>query len=105
VQVAGVGSISYAGLEHETKVFELVPAARINWMLRPEFGAYGDVGLGYAHAWNGDSAGGATMRFGAGAYYQMSSTVRLVGEFAIHPHFGDYDKTTTTLMLGAKFRI
>lgn len=106
VQVAGVGSLSYSGLKHDLSVVELVPAVRINWILTPDFGMYGDLGLGYAHAWAHDnSANGATMRFGAGAFYEMTPTVRFLGEFAIHPHFGDYDQTTTTLMLGVRFRI
>lgn len=106
VQVAGVGSLSYSGLKHDLSVLELVPAVRLNWTATPDFGMYGDMGLGYAHAWaNGNSANGATMRFGVGAFYEMTPTVRFLGEFAIHPHFGDYDQTTTTLMLGVRFRI
>ncbi len=106
VQVSGVGSFSYSGLEHDLNVIELVPAARLNYLAAPQFGVYGDLGLGFVHAWNHNvSASGATMRFAGAAFYEMTSAVRFVGEFGIHPHFGDYDQTTVTLMLGVKFRI
>ncbi len=106
VQVAGVGSLSYSGLEHDLSVVELVPAVRLNWTAARDFGMYGDLGLGYAHAWvHSDSTNGATMRFGAGGFYEMNPTVRFLGEFAVHPHFGDYNQTTVTLMLGVRFRI
>ena len=104
--VSGVLSVSYSGLEHDLSVFELVPAARLGWTLSQQFGAYADVGLGYAHASaNGHGVSGSTMRIGAGATYALSSKARFVVELAAHPHWGDYDQTTTTLMLGAKFRI
>lgn len=106
VQVAGVVSASYSGLEHDLTVFELVPAIRLNWTASPTIGAYGDVGLGLAYASaNDESDTGATMRFGVGAFYQMTSSIRFPVELAIHPHFGDYDQTSTTLMIGAKFRL
>jgi len=31
--------------------------------------------------------------------------VRLTGELAFHPHFGDYDETTFSLMVGASFAL
>ena len=106
LQVEGVLSASYAGLAHDIDVFELVPAARLTWFGTPKFGAYGDLGLGYSHAsQNGNGMSGATMRIGAGAFYSLAATARIVAEFAIHPHFGDYDQTTTTVMIGLKFGI
>jgi hypothetical protein len=106
VQVAGVLSLSYAGLEHSLGVFEIVPAARLNWKGSGQFGAYGDLGLGFAHASaHGSSASGATMRLGAGGVYEMNPKVKFLLEFAVHPHWGDYDQTTTTLLLGAKFAL
>jgi len=91
LQVEGVLSASYAGL---------------TWFGTPKFGAYGDLGLGYSHAsQNGNGMSGATMRIGAGAFYSLAATARIVAEFAIHPHFGDYDQTTTTVMIGLKFGI
>jgi hypothetical protein len=105
-QLSGALSLSYAGLAHDVSVVELVPAARFTWISSPQYGGYGDVGLGYAHASaGGNGVSGSTMRFGVGGYYQMSQAVRFVLEFALHPHWGDYNQTTTTLLLGAKFRI
>jgi hypothetical protein len=105
-QVSGALTLSYSGLAHDLSVVELVPAARFTWLATPQVGGYGDVGLGYVHASaNGNGVSGSTMRFGVGSYYQMSQTVRFVLELAFHPHWGDYNQTTTTLLLGAKFRI
>jgi hypothetical protein len=106
VQVSGVLSASYSGLEHDLTVFEVVPAARVNWTPSRTVGAYFDLGLGLAYASVDDQSDtGATMRFGAGLFYQMSPRVRFPVEFAIHPHFGDYDQTTTTIMIGARFKL
>ncbi len=106
LQLAGVGSISYAFLSNDLRVFEILPSARFNFSATRELGAYGDIGLGLFHAAQHDASDtGATMRFLAGAYYEMNPTTRFVGEIGIHPHFGDYDDTTFTLMIGAKFRI
>ncbi len=111
VQVLGVGTVSYAGLSHETSVFTLSPAGRVNWSLSRDFGAYGDVGLGFYHSWvsGGGSASGAVMRFLAGGSYEMNPTTRFFVEAGVHPYFGDFGNTNSltsfTLMLGAKFRI
>lgn len=106
VSFAGVGSVSFASLSHDLKVFEFMPAARLNWAATPQVGAYGDIGLGLAVASaNSHSTTGAAMRFLAGGYYEMSQTTRFLIEAGLHPHFGDYDDTTFTLLIGAKFRI
>jgi hypothetical protein len=109
VQLYGVGAVSYAGLSHDVGVFTLLPAARINWAASREFGAYGDVGLGLYHEWDGDGNTGATMRFLVGGYYEMSPVTRFFVEAGVNPYFGDFgDKTSLTsftLLLGAKFRI
>ncbi|HET6437164.1 MAG TPA: porin family protein [Anaeromyxobacter sp.] len=106
LQLAGVGTISYAWLSHNTGVLELLPAARLNWAATPTVGAYGDVGLGlFSHSQHSHSDVGAVMRFAAGGYYEMNSITRLVAEMGLHPHFGDYSDTTFTLMLGVKFRL
>ncbi len=106
LQLAGVGTLSYAWLSHDLGVFEILPSARLNWTGSREFGAYGDIGLGLFHASaHGNDDTGATMRFLGGAWYEMTPTVRFVGEIGLHPHFGNYDDTTFTLMIGAKFRI
>jgi len=106
LQLSGVGSVSYAALSHDVNDLELVPAARFTWAATPQVGAYGDVGMGLYHAWaDGASDTGVTMRFGGGGYYELNPTVRLFGEVALHPHFGDYNDTTFTLLVGAKFRI
>lgn len=104
LQLAGVASASFANLSHDLKVFEIMPAARITYEATRQFGAYGDVGLGLFHAWVDDSSDtGAVMRFLGGGYYQVNPKLRVVGEIGVHPHFGDYDDTTFTLMAGAKF--
>jgi hypothetical protein len=106
LQLAGVGTVSYAFLSNDLRVLEVLPAARFTWSGTREFGAYGDVGLGLFHAsQHGGSDTGATLRFLGGAYYEMNTTTRFVAEIGVHPHFGDYDDTTFTLMIGAKFRI
>jgi hypothetical protein len=106
LQLSGVGTVSYAGLSHDLSVLEFTPAARFTWTATPQLGAYGDLGLGLFHAWaNGASDTGATMRFGAGGYYQINTTTRFFGEIALHPHFGDYNDTTFTMLFGARFRI
>jgi len=105
LQVSGVVSLSYAGLEDDHSVLEVVPAVRLTYTGGPQFGVYGDLGLGFARAAAGDASDtGATMRIGAGAFYQMNRQVAFPLELMIHPHFGDYNETTATLMFGAKFR-
>jgi hypothetical protein len=104
-QVAGVGTVSYAFLSNDLRVFEILPSARFTWSGTRQFGAYGDVGLGIFHASGKIGSTGATLRFLGGAYYEMNPTTRFVAEIGLHPHFGDYDDTTFTLMIGAKFRI
>jgi len=105
LQVSGVLSLSYAGLEDDLSVLEILPAARLTYTASPQFGVYGDLGLGFARAAQGDNSDtGATMRIGAGAFYQMNRQVAFPFELMIHPHFGDYNETTATLMFGAKFR-
>lgn len=109
--VEGVGSVSYAGLSHNTSVFSLVPAARLNWSANRQIGAYGDVGLGFFRAWDNhdNSSNGAVMRFLVGGYYEMTPTTRFFIETGLHPYFGDFAAdngvTSFTLMVGAKFRI
>lgn len=110
LQLSGVGSFAYSGLSHSTNLISLVPAVRLNFAAAPMFGAYGDIGLGYFHAWTshvGNS--GATMRFLAGAYYEMNPMTRFFVEAGLHPYFGDFatksSVTSFTLMVGAKFRI
>jgi hypothetical protein len=106
LQLSGVGSVSFAGLSSDVNVMEFVPAARFTWLASQQVGAYGDVGLGLFDEWhNGHSSVGATMRFGAGGYLEVNPSTRLFGEVALHPHFGDYDDTTLTLLVGVKFRI
>ena len=106
LQLSGVGSASFAGMSHSLNVLEFIPAARFTWSATPQIGAYGDVGLGLYHAWQHSASDtGATMPLRAGGYYEVNSTTRLFAELGLHPHFGDYDDTTFTLMIGAKFRI
>ena len=106
LQLAGVGSLSYSGLEDDISVFELLAAARLIYSANPQFGGYADLGLGFARADHPDvdAATGATMRLGVGAFYQMNRQMRFPLELMFHPHWGDYDQTTTTLMLGARFQ-
>lgn len=111
VQFYGVGAASFAGLSHDVNVFTILPAGRLNWAASPQIGAYGDVGLGFYHAWvsGGGSASGAVMRILAAGYYEMTPTTRFFLEAGINPYFGDFANTNSitsfTLMLGAKFRI
>jgi hypothetical protein len=106
LQISGVVSVSYSGLEDEISVFEIVPAARLIYTGSQQFGGYFDLGLGFARADapGVDAVSGATMRLGVGAFYQMNKQVQFPLELMFHPHWGDYDQTTTTLMLGVKFR-
>lgn len=106
LQIAGVLSVSYSGLENEISVFEILPAARLIYQANPQFGGYGDIGLGFARADapGQDAVSGATMRLGLGVFYQMNRQVQFPAELMFHPHWGDYDQTTTTLLIGAKFK-
>jgi len=106
LQLSGVGSVSFAGLSHSVNVLEFVPAARFTWLATPQVGGYGDVGLGLFHAWQHSASDtGATMRLGVGGFYQLNSATRLFAELGLHPHFGDYNDTTFTMLFGARFRI
>ncbi|HVO19605.1 MAG TPA: hypothetical protein VMU15_10135 [Anaeromyxobacter sp.] len=106
LQLSGVGSASLAGLSSNKHVLEFVPAARFTWFATPQLGAYGDVGLGLFDEWQGSTSNvGATLRLGAGGYYEINSTTRLFAELGLHPHFGDYNDTTFTMLIGAKFKI
>lgn len=126
VMLVGVGSVGYSHLSEDlgfgydvtNDVFTIMPAARLAVELAPQVGVYGDVGLGLYHAsvevdvldpFTGrrgtadDSATGLAMRLGAGAWFAIAPNVRLVGEIALHPYFGDYDDDTFTFMVGATF--
>lgn len=126
VMLVGVGSVGWSHLSDDlgygydvtNDVFTIMPAARLAVALAPQVGVYGDLGLGLYHAslevdvpdpFTGlrrtvdDSATGLAMRIGAGAYFNIAPKVRLVGEIALHPYFGDYDDDTFTFMVGATF--
>jgi hypothetical protein len=122
VMLAGVGSVGYShlsddqrDLEQRLDLLELVPAARFLLQLAPEAGFYGDAGLGLysvrvhthdlARGLRGDDTDlGLALRFGFGGYVWASDQVRIGAELAVHPHVGDYDDTSATLMLGLMFR-
>ncbi len=105
LQVAGVVTVSYSGLEHDANVFEILPAARLIYQANPQFGGYADLGLGFSRlSVDGEAFSGATMRLGVGAFYQMNRQVQFPLELMFHPHWGDYDQTTTTLLFGARFK-
>ena len=120
--LSGVGSLQFShlsdedgGMEWTANIFELIPAARFTYEATRDVGIYGDLGLGlYIGHFNvdfgafgdeDDSDAGLSMRFGGGAYFEISPSVRLTGELAFHPHFGDYDETTFSLMVGASFAL
>lgn len=111
LQLEGVGSVGYAALSHSTNIFTLIPSARLNWAATRDFGAYGDVGLGLYHAWNGhDSSTNVVMRFAGAGYYEMNPNARFFLEAGVNPYFGDFASknggiTSFTLLVGGKFRI
>ncbi|HYD40762.1 MAG TPA: outer membrane beta-barrel protein [Anaeromyxobacter sp.] len=105
LQLAGVVSVSYSGLDNDVSLLEAVGAARLIYQANPQFGGYGDLGLGFSRMNRpGDDGTGATMRIGLGAFYQMNRQVQFPLELMFHPRWGDEMDSTTTLMVGAKFR-
>jgi hypothetical protein len=120
--LAGVGSLSFSHLSLDAldftdrlDVFELVPAARFLLAIAPQAGVYGDAGLGLyqvrmrrhdlARGTRGDDSDvGLAGRIGAGGYVWASDQVRLGAELAFHPHFGDYEDTSVTLMVALMVR-
>jgi hypothetical protein len=101
-------------------VFRLIPAARFTFDVAPKFSLYTDAGLGLyidsrsATQWDytynqpmsyGDTVAGVAMRFAGGAVFDVSRSVRLGGEIGLNPYFGNYDRTTLSLMALAQFRM
>jgi hypothetical protein len=107
VLVSGVGTFAYSGLSHGVSVWKLLPAARFAVATSPVLDLYGDLGLGIYHAWNSAAGStGAVMRIGGGADYLLNPNLKLWGDLALNPHFGDFgpdsSKTTFTLVVGLK---
>jgi Outer membrane protein beta-barrel domain len=107
VLVSGVGTFAYSSLSHGTNVWKLLPAARFAVSATPVVDVYGDLGLGVYHAWNSAvGSTGAVMRIGAGVDYLLNPNLKLWGDAALNPHFGDFgpdtSKTTFTLVIGVK---
>jgi hypothetical protein len=107
VLVSGVGTFAYSRLSHSVNVWKLLPAARFTVTATPVVDVYGDVGLGIFHAWAGSaSSTGAVMRVGGGADYALNPNLKLWGDAALNPHFGDFasssSTTTFTLVVGVK---
>ncbi len=102
---------SYAHLSGGLTELSLVPAARVNWAIRPAYGAYGDVGVGiYRARADGATHMGGVMRLAAGAYYELSPRIRVFAEGGARPHFGALRRredgvTTYTVMTGVKLGI
>jgi hypothetical protein len=45
------------------------------------------------------------MRLGGGIHFSLSPQWQLVGDAAFHPHWGDYDSTTFTLLGGVRYQL
>ncbi|HTN52669.1 MAG TPA: outer membrane beta-barrel protein [Anaeromyxobacter sp.] len=127
VVLGGVGSLgwthfsqSYSDVFGNTgstavNILKIVPAARFNFLLSPQFTLYGDAGLGLYYAWqsatiNGlqvasDSGGGVTMRFAVGGQLAIAPTVKLGAEFGANPFFGQLETTSWDLLFGATFKL
>jgi hypothetical protein len=106
VDLRFVGSISYARLTGSVNSWEFIPAVRFQLDATPRVDLYGDVGMGLYHlsASGGSNTGGA-MRLGVGGAFALTPALQLVAEAGLHPHFGDYDQTTFTLLGGVRYRL
>lgn len=112
------GQVDYDWSEN---IIKFVPAARFTFDVAPQFGLYADAGIGLYFATysqtqrsnmygvpNQDydnSAFGVAMRLGGGAFFKVSDGVRLGGEIALNPYFGDYADSSFSLMALAQFRL
>jgi len=86
--------------------WEFIPAVRFQLDATPRVDLYGDVGMGLYHlSGNGASNTGGAMRLGAGGAFAVTPALQLVAEVGLHPHFGDYDRTTFTLLGGVRYRL
>jgi hypothetical protein len=101
-----------------TTIFKIIPALRLTTPLTPTVGLYGDFGLGFYYGstevdFDGvgfdddadDDGFGVGMRFGGGVFADVSPAVRLGGEFAVNPYFGEFDETSVSLLFSAMFRL
>ena len=102
-------------------IIKFVPAARFTFDVAPQFGLYADAGIGlYFATYNqtqrsnvygipnqdyDNSAFGVAMRLGGGAFFKVADGVRLGGEIALNPYFGDYADSSFSLMALAQFRL
>jgi hypothetical protein len=124
--LSGVLSLGYSRLEDEgrnfdwtTNVVKVVPALRLTFgELAPQFGLYGDAGLGFFYQstnWRDrrsgapdqdDSGVGLALRFAGGALFDVSDRLRLGGELGVNPYFGgDLGETTVTLLAALTYRL
>jgi hypothetical protein len=107
VLLSGVGTFAYSSLSHDLSVWKLLPAARFGVAATPVIDVYGDIGLGVYHAWTSAVGNtGAVMRIGGGADYLLNPSLKLWGDIALNPHFGDFGSksswTSFTLVIGLK---
>ncbi len=121
LRLDGVLSLGYSHFSFGPRDFDatanivrLVPAARFVFDVAPNVDLYADGGLGlyfgsasFGSSFNraSDSLVGVNMRFAGGVLFEVSPTLRLGAELGVNPYFGDFDDTTTTLMLGLQFRL
>jgi opacity protein-like surface antigen len=124
LHLSGVLSLGYSRFSDDnfrvdvtTNLVKLVPALRLTIPVAPQFGVYGDAGLGlyYASTTVRDNLSGLdasdsdvdfTMRFAAGAFFDLNERLRLGAELGVNPYFGDLvDDTTWTLLASLSYRL
>lgn len=123
LRLDGVLSIGYSHFSESNRFFEvstnilkLVPAARFVVPVAPQFGLYGDVGIGIYYASTNvedrqlgfdddDSGGGITMRFAGGAFFDVTERLRIGGELGVNPFFGDIDDNTVSMLFSLMYRL
>jgi opacity protein-like surface antigen len=107
-----------AGFDVTTNVFRFIPGIRLTFPMANTFGIYGDGGVGIYHArisqdevvvpgfgtvGGDDDETSVLLRVAGGAYYDVSASMRVLGEVGYQPHFGDFDIDPVTLFGGVSF--
>lgn len=110
--LGSVGWTYYSPSHSSVNVLRFIPGVRYLHPLQDKLGVYGDGGLGlyYAHQSIDSFYGGGSdnevsllIRLAGGLYYEVSPSMRVVGEIGVMPHFGDLDITPFTLLGGVSW--
>lgn len=109
IDLSGVGTFTYVSLNHGVALWKLTVAPRATVRVTPVVDVYGDVGLGFYHAWwtGSHSKTGLTLKPGVGATYAINPRLKLWGDASFHGYFngmgGDSSFWTFGLLAGVKY--